>query len=70
MRKRPAGQAILEYILMIVMLATTIAVVIRNTNLNIYCLWTGLARVISMPCPHCKAPSAPGVDQCVNLTSE
>ena len=52
---------------MVIMLAVTIAVVIRNTNLNIYCFWTGLARVIASPCPHCKSPGAPGVEQCLDL---
>jgi len=66
-RRRPKGQAILEYILMVVMLAVTIAVVIRNSNLNLYCFWTGLVRVIATPCPHCKSPAAPGVEQCLNL---
>ena len=50
------GQAIVEYILMVIMLAVTIAVVIRNANLNVYCFWTGIARVIASPCPHCKSP--------------
>ncbi len=70
MRKRQSGQAILEYILMVIMLAVTIAVVVRNTNLNLYCLWTGLARVIAAPCPHCKTPAAPGVEQCLDLEGD
>jgi Flp pilus assembly pilin Flp len=52
------GQAILEYILLVVMLAVTLAVVIRNTNRTIYRYWTGLANVIALPCPDCTAPQA------------
>lgn len=52
------GQAILEYLLLIVMLAVTLAVVIRNTNRTIYRYWTGLANVVSLPCPDCTAPGA------------
>lgn len=54
-----SGQAILEYILLVVMLAVTMAVVIRNTNRTIYRFWTGLARVVALPCPDCDAPAAP-----------
>jgi len=53
------GQAILEYILLVVMLAFTIAVMIRNTNRTIYAYWTLLARQVALPCPDCKAPPAP-----------
>ncbi len=48
------GQAILEYLLLIVMLAVTMAVVIRNTNRTIYRYWTGVANVVSLACPDCK----------------
>jgi hypothetical protein len=44
---------------MVVMLAVTIAVVIRNTNRTIYQFWTGLARQIATPCPDCTSPAAP-----------
>ncbi len=68
-RPRHSGQAILEYILMVVMLSVTIAVVVRNSTLNLYCLWTGLTRVIASPCAHCKSPPGPGVEQCLNLST-
>jgi len=55
--KKNGGQAILEYLLLIVMLAVTLAVVIRNTNRTIYRYWTGLANVVSLPCPDCSAPN-------------
>lgn len=58
-RRRQGGQAILEYILLVVMLAVTMAVVIRNTNLTIYRFWTGLARMIALPCPDCDSPAPP-----------
>lgn len=57
-RRQPKGQAILEYILMVVMLAVTLAVVIRNTNQTIYRYWTGLANVVSLACPDCKGAVA------------
>ncbi len=67
MGHKRSGQAILEYILMVVMLAVTMAVIIRSSNQNIYCLWTGLARQIAAPCPECTTAAGPGADQCVNL---
>lgn len=54
------GQAILEYLLLVVMLAVTIAVVIRNTNRTIYGIWTGLARQVASPCVDCQTKQAPG----------
>ncbi|MEZ4750000.1 MAG: hypothetical protein R3B54_05060 [Bdellovibrionota bacterium] len=61
MRKRShsRGQAVLEYILMVVMLAVTVAVIIRNSNLKIYNFWTGLARQVASPCASCTKPDAP-----------
>lgn len=59
MATRNKGQAILEYILMVVMLAVTIAVVIRNSNRTIYQFWTGLALQVSLPCAECSAPPPP-----------
>lgn len=59
MRRSTRGQAILEYLLMVIMLAVTIAVVIRNTNSTIYQFWTGLARQIASPCPDCVTPAPP-----------
>lgn len=59
MKSNHRGQAILEYILMVVMLAVTVAVVIRNSNRTIYSFWTGLARQIAIPCPECTSPAAP-----------
>ena len=61
MRNR-RGQAILEYILMVVMLAVTMAVVIRNTNQTIYCLWTGMALQVSIPCADCSTPGGRAPD--------
>ena len=58
-RRRSQGQAILEYILMVVMLAVTVAVVIRNTNRTIYQFWTGMTLQVSIACPDCSAPEAP-----------
>lgn len=63
-RQNQKGQAILEYLLLIVMLAVTLAVVIRNTNRTIYQYWTGLANVVALPCPDCSAPgAAPDITQ-------
>lgn len=59
--KAQSGQAILEYILLVVMLAVTVAVIIRNTNLQIYLYWTGIARQVSSPCVDCNVPPAPDV---------
>lgn len=61
-RRRKSGQAILEYLLMVIMLAVTVAVVIRNTNRTIYQFWTGLARQIAAPCPECTSPAAPDLN--------
>ena len=57
--KSHEGQAILEYILLVLMLAMTVAVVIRGTNRTIYRYWTGLAHTVSMGCPDCSAPVTP-----------
>ncbi len=57
--KNRNGQAILEYILLVIMLAVTMAVVIRNTNQTIYRYWTGLAHIVSMGCVDCSSPVPP-----------
>jgi len=61
--RKSRGQAILEYLLMVVMLAVTIAVVIRNTNRTIYNFWTGLALQVSTGCPDCSADPPPALEQ-------
>lgn len=61
-RRQPKGQAILEYLLLVVMIAVTVAVVVRNTNQTIYRYWTGMANVVSLPCPDCtSAVPAPDI---------
>lgn len=59
-RQSPKGQAILEYVLLVVMLAVTVAVVVRNTNQTIYRYWTGLANVVALPCPDCTSENRQG----------
>jgi Flp pilus assembly pilin Flp len=59
MRRTRSGQAVIEYILMVIMLAVTMAVVIRNTNRTIYRFWTVLALEVAIPCPDCKSRIAP-----------
>lgn len=58
-RKQRSGQAILEYILLVVMLAVTVAAAIRASNLKIYLFWTGLARQVASPCASCSKQPAP-----------
>lgn len=53
------GQAILEYILLTLMLAVTVAVIMRNTNVTIYRFWTGLTRQVAAPCAECTTPGGP-----------
>lgn len=53
------GQAIIEYLLMIIMLAVTIAVAIRASNATIYNAWTGLTRQIAAPCNSCTTEIGP-----------
>ena len=59
LRRRSRGQAVIEYILMVIMLAVTMAVVIRNTNRTIYELWTGLVRQVAKGCADCTSNAAP-----------
>jgi Flp pilus assembly pilin Flp len=59
LRTRAKGQAIIEYILMVIMLAVTMAVVIRNSNRTVYQLWTGLARQVARGCADCTTPAGP-----------
>lgn len=61
MMKKNKGQAIIEYMLLVLMIAVTVAVAIRNVNLQIYFLWTGLARQVARPCATCEVPAAPDV---------
>jgi len=53
------GQTLLEYILLVVMIAFTVAIIIRNSNLNILRLWTGLGNTVAKPCPTCENPQPP-----------
>jgi Flp pilus assembly pilin Flp len=59
MRIKRRGQAILEYILMVVMLSVTVVVVIRNSNRTIYQLWTGLVRQVARGCVDCTIKPGP-----------
>lgn len=61
--KKSQGQAVVEYMMLVVMIAVTIAVAIRNSNLQIYLMWTGLARQVAKPCPTCESPAAPDVSK-------
>lgn len=56
------GQAILEYILLVLMIAITMAAVIRSSNRTIYRYWTGLARQVAAPCADCVTPNAPDLE--------
>jgi Flp pilus assembly pilin Flp len=66
-RKNSRGQAILEYILLVLMIAVTVAVIIRNTNRTIYCFWTGMARQVAKGCADCTSPAGPGAELCTDL---
>lgn len=57
--KNQKGQALLEYILLVLMLAITMAVTIRKSNRTIYFFWTGLARSVASPCAGCTSPAPP-----------
>jgi len=61
-KEKLRGQAILEYILLIVMISVTVAITIRNTNRSIYGLWTGLVRQVASPCPDCVTDPAPDIE--------
>ena len=53
------GQAILEYLLVVVMISVTIAAIIRNSSEQIYLFWTGLANQIARPCADCVGDDPP-----------
>ena len=53
------GQAILEYILMIVMISIVVAIAIRNTNETLYNYWSALTQQVSAPCPNCDTDQFP-----------
>lgn len=53
------GQTLIEYILLVLMVSLTVAVILRNTNLTILQFWTGLANRVAKPCPTCESPQAP-----------
>jgi|GEM_PF-4468085 len=57
--RKPTGQAVIEYILLVLMLAVTFAVIIRNTNLQVYRFWTGLSSQVASPCVDCKVNPPP-----------
>lgn len=57
--KNKRGQTLLEYILLVVMIAFTVAIIIRNSNLNILRLWTALGMAVARPCPTCENPQPP-----------
>ena len=59
--KRRNGQAVIEYILLVVMISVTVAVIIRNTNVTIYRYWTGLARQVAAPCADCSTDTPPDI---------
>lgn len=58
-RRTQKGQTLLEYILLVLMIAVTVAILIRNTNIRILEFWTGLANMVSRPCPTCENPQPP-----------
>ena len=60
--KHRSGQAILEYLLVVVMVAVIMAAVIRSSNRTLYRYWTGLARQVSSPCVDCRVKEAPDLE--------
>jgi Flp pilus assembly pilin Flp len=58
-KSAPKGQTLLEYILLVLMISVTVAVILRNTNQTILQFWTGLANTVAKPCPTCQAPQRP-----------
>ncbi len=64
MASSQSAQAILEYLLLVLMLAATAALIIRTSNQTLYCLWTGLSRQVARGCVSCFASAAPGANQC------
>jgi len=58
-KRSQRGQTLLEYILLVVVVAFIVAVIIRNSNLNILKFWTALGMTIAKPCPTCENPQPP-----------
>lgn len=59
-QKWKQGQAIVEYLLLVLMVSITIAVTIRNTNRTIYNIWTALVRQVALPSSEANGKAAPG----------
>lgn len=59
MRPSNQGQTLLEYILLVLMIAVTVAIIIRNASRTIYFYWTGLARSVASPCVDCQTAPPP-----------
>ncbi|MBI4404199.1 MAG: hypothetical protein HY537_08560 [Deltaproteobacteria bacterium] len=57
--RKNGGQAIIEYVLMVIMVAVVIAITIRSSNTTLYQYWTGLTRQVASPCARCETPPAP-----------
>jgi len=53
------GQTLVEYILLVLVISVTVAVIIRNSNGRILELWTALASAIARPCANCADPQPP-----------
>jgi Flp pilus assembly pilin Flp len=62
MRRNQSGQAILEYLLLVLMIAITMAAVIRSSNRTLYRYWTGLVRQVASPCVDCVTPDGPDLE--------
>jgi|GEM_PF-695941 len=51
-----SGQAILEYVLMLLIAVAGVAILSRGLKSSLLSIWGYMAQQISAPCPGCKAP--------------
>ncbi|MCM2324785.1 MAG: hypothetical protein NDJ90_16115 [Oligoflexia bacterium] len=57
MRKGESGQAVLEYVLMIALAVSIVALLGIGIRRSVIMVWDRMSRDIAAPCPRCPPPS-------------
>lgn len=58
LRSSESGQAIVEYVLILVVVVTVMGALGRGLRTSVRSVWVALAKEIAAPCPKCDPPAS------------
>jgi Flp pilus assembly pilin Flp len=56
-RASEAGQALIEYVLLIAITLSLVTLLANGLRRSVFSLWTFYAKTVSAPCPGCPSPN-------------